>query len=537
MGVRKVLIIDDEKIICDLILRLGEWEKLQLEVVAVSTDGLEGYQRIRELQPDIVLLDIRMPGLDGLELVARCYQEKLRPHFIIISGYQEFAYAQKAMQFHISDYLVKPIDRDELNMALKKAVLAIEETQKRQDDLQTLQTDLQTKNRTLWRLFFEKTMAGEVPAQFPDACGNRPWPETHGEQLCVGLMQLESPWDNREWYERQQMTHFESLWAERMGWCLDRSGYAQADGRIFFLAALRQKECERFLKAADGLVALADKYMQGFDGCRVTVGLSFCQSRETLPACCKQAACSLERRFLDERGRAYAFAALPGKLVDTVSEASKNTAVWEEQVRLAFVDLDARAFSALLEALYAGDVGLTGVQSRVRLRAFAQVFFSVAAGYFENGAAPEKQQQIFWLCETEKKPKQLFARVVPLLKEIFSQYLESQTLWKDRHVRSALQYIRAHYADDLQLDDVAAAIGLNPAYLSGLIKSKTNMTYSEHLLHIRMEQAKALLSKPGSVVKNVCGAVGYHDVKYFSRQFKQYTGVNPSVYQRMHSVY
>ena len=156
MSCRKVVIIDDEPIICNLIKRLGEWDRLNLEIVGSATDGLEGYRLIRELHPDIVLLDIRMPGLDGLELIEKCSEEKLTPRFIIISGYQEFEYAKKAIHFNISDYLVKPIDREELNMALKKSCLAIEEAQQKQTALQSLQMTIKEKNMHLWRAFFEK---------------------------------------------------------------------------------------------------------------------------------------------------------------------------------------------------------------------------------------------------------------------------------------------------------------------------------------------------------------------------------------------
>lgn len=152
MSCRKVVIIDDEPIICNLIKRLGEWDRLNLEIVGSATDGLEGYRLIRELHPDIVLLDIRMPGLDGLELIEKCSEEKLTSRFIIISGYQEFEYAKKAIHFNISDYLVKPIDREELNMALKKSCLAIEEAQQKQTALQSLQMTIKEKNMHLWLL-------------------------------------------------------------------------------------------------------------------------------------------------------------------------------------------------------------------------------------------------------------------------------------------------------------------------------------------------------------------------------------------------
>lgn len=392
MSCRKVVIIDDEPIICNLIKRLGEWDRLNLEIVGSATDGLEGYRLIRELHPDIVLLDIRMPGLDGLELIEKCSEEKLTSRFIIISGYQEFEYAKKAIHFNISDYLVKPIDREELNMALKKS-------------------------------------------------------------------------------------------------------------------------------------------------CHATAGLSFCKAEAgLLTECLRQARFSLNCRFLNERGSAYLYSEISSSFVAELLPVLTDDS-WGEKLRLAFTNLDSSAFKRLLASIYVGDVGIQGVKSRLALQRFSNELFSVAGSFGEfDQAAEEKRNYTNWLCETVEKPKQLYEEAGRILEKQFSRYLESQMMWNDRHVRAALRYISAHFSEDIQLDDLAAAVGLNPAYLSGLLKNKTGMTYSEHLLKARMERAKELLAGSNAIVKSVCYEVGYRDVKYFSRLFRQYTGVNPSIYQKMHSI-
>ena len=89
MSCRKVVIIDDEPIICNLIKRLGEWDRLNLEIVGSATDGLEGYRLIRELHPDIVLLDIRMPGLDGNKSVLKLREYNRAAILVFCSGYFE----------------------------------------------------------------------------------------------------------------------------------------------------------------------------------------------------------------------------------------------------------------------------------------------------------------------------------------------------------------------------------------------------------------------------------------------------------------
>lgn len=537
MSCRKVVIIDDEPIICNLIKRLGEWDRLNLEIVGSATDGLEGYRLIRELHPDIVLLDIRMPGLDGLELIEKCSEEKLTPRFIIISGYQEFEYAKKAIHFNISDYLVKPIDREELNMALKKSCLAIEEAQQKQTALQSLQMTIKEKNMHLWRAFFEKIIKGEPVPNFPDSYTGEPWPAGAFPSVCIGVVKLEAPWENKELCEQKLLQHFTSLWEERMAPYLRRCGYAQLEGDIIFLTALEREEHEPFRKLADTAARLMDRYIQAYDGCHATAGLSFCKAEAgLLTECLRQARFSLNCRFLNERGSAYLYSEISSSFVAELLPVLTDDS-WGEKLRLAFTNLDSSAFKRLLASIYVGDVGIQGVKSRLALQRFSNELFSVAGSFGEfDQAAEEKRNYTNWLCETIEKPKQLYEEAGRILEQQFSRYLESQMMWNDRHVRAALRYISAHFSEDIQLDDLAAAVGLNPAYLSGLLKNKTGMTYSEHLLKARMERAKELLAGSNAIVKSVCYEVGYRDVKYFSRLFSQYTGVNPSIYQKMHSI-
>ena len=117
---QRVLIADDEHKVGLLIKRLIEWEPLELECVGLVRDGETAYERIVEEKPDIVITDIRMPGMSGLELIEKVTGMGLRPHFIVISGYKYFEYAQQAIKYGVEDYLLKPVDETELNEILRK---------------------------------------------------------------------------------------------------------------------------------------------------------------------------------------------------------------------------------------------------------------------------------------------------------------------------------------------------------------------------------------------------------------------------------
>ena len=116
----KVLIADDEHKVCQLIEKLVDWEALDMQVVAVAENGIQALEQIREYTPDIAITDIRMPGYDGLELVHLAKEYNPKMEFIIISGYRHFEYAQTAIRYGVSAYLLKPIKKDELQETLKK---------------------------------------------------------------------------------------------------------------------------------------------------------------------------------------------------------------------------------------------------------------------------------------------------------------------------------------------------------------------------------------------------------------------------------
>ncbi len=117
----KLIIADDEEKICDLIQILGEWNKFGIEVVAVCHDGEDTLNKIRKLQPDIVLTDIEMPEYNGLELIQKVREEQIGCEFILISGYKQFEYAHTALSYGVLDYILKPIDGTVLNRALATA--------------------------------------------------------------------------------------------------------------------------------------------------------------------------------------------------------------------------------------------------------------------------------------------------------------------------------------------------------------------------------------------------------------------------------
>ena len=116
------IIADDEPLICDLLKKLIHWDELQLQLVTTVNDGRNLLRAVHEYSPDIVITDICMPEMSGIDLIRQIREQGIACRFIIVSGYRQFEYAHNALRYDVDGYLLKPINGDELNENLKKTV-------------------------------------------------------------------------------------------------------------------------------------------------------------------------------------------------------------------------------------------------------------------------------------------------------------------------------------------------------------------------------------------------------------------------------
>jgi two-component system, response regulator YesN len=119
-----VAVIDDERLIREGIASTVEWTRLGCRMVGIASDGRQGLDLIREKKPTLVITDIRMPGMSGLEMIRETQKYEWKPHYIILSGYDDFTFARKAMEYGVRHYLLKPLDEKELE---EKILLIVSE--------------------------------------------------------------------------------------------------------------------------------------------------------------------------------------------------------------------------------------------------------------------------------------------------------------------------------------------------------------------------------------------------------------------------
>lgn len=123
----KIIVVEDEILVKKGLILTTDWQKYNCEVVGEASNGIEGIDIISRIKPDIVLTDIRMPGMDGLTMIEKAKENGIRTEFIVITGFSEFEYAKKAVKLGVFDFLVKPIEDEDLDNAIRNACKAVSE--------------------------------------------------------------------------------------------------------------------------------------------------------------------------------------------------------------------------------------------------------------------------------------------------------------------------------------------------------------------------------------------------------------------------
>jgi two-component system response regulator YesN len=535
-GQLKAIIADDEDAIIGLVKRLGNWEEYGIRLVAQANDGLTAYEQIVEYQTDIAILDIRMPEMSGLELIRRCVEEQRPVRFLLISGYQEFDYVKQAISYNVCEYLVKPINAKALNRALRKVSESISRERQAARLVDELNSRINQKDAKLWDLFFSQVAENALPER---SVVNKDYAFDLQDGLFgILAMKVDHPLAVQERYAPLLMENLRWAVNEQLEPLCTSLGCHMQGQRLYCVMNYAPLAAEELEDAMEWALELCVREAKNYEQCYVTFGRNAADTEYAeLPAMYAQAEAALEYRWI----------AAPGKLL-RYNEAISAHCAQDAQIQLSPQQRDklygilegqnANALKRYLQEVREGQLaaGLPPYKYRLILCDMARHIFET----IENRCPQEcntgrREQTTLALDNWQEDFGRLQAQVEEMLLTAVKAQMDSKFFWNDRHIRAAKQYIGRNYQNSIQLEDVASAISLTPAYFSSLFKEKTGQSFSEYLQMARIDKAKELLASTNHNIKEVCWMVGYHDVKYFTRLFKQHINLTPSMYQKMYS--
>ena len=191
---RTILIVEDEERIAQLIRKLIHFDELGLRCQDTAKNGQEGYDAILKNSPDIVITDIRMPKINGLDLIEMVRRQRPQIRFIVLSGYKEFEYAHRALQYEVDGYLLKPINETELNETLRRIVGTLDAKRQAASEALRMQQEVQESRQIIRRDFLRTIIEQEENGELDELALNGPLPVEMAGDLFRGIdIKLDNP--------------------------------------------------------------------------------------------------------------------------------------------------------------------------------------------------------------------------------------------------------------------------------------------------------------------------------------------------------
>lgn len=519
----KIMLVDDDEIIREgmkkIILKAGRsWE-----VAAEAGDGEIALQRLAEQSDiDLLITDVRMPIMDGIELIKRVRETNEKIKIIVLSGYDEFSYVRKAFINGAQDYLLKPFQKQELISRIEKVEAELLE------DAETEQHSKRNKN-----ILIADVISHMIKGNKDEVSKDILELEALGVKTDYSYYQVFAIRADQYYKQYPDIWQYQKQLNEDASQIFDflhkREGFECCcyinEQEIIILLFCNSKEQGEDIskKIYDVLNGRGETYTD-------TLGISNVHSDLSEAGNTYQEAeeAVLSRFYLGQK-RIIHYNEIAGKCVDIQYDLEPTVSQLVHYIEMC----DYINTKKIVEQLFLDLSYSKPDKFRKYMHNFIEMLI-MRVKDFENVLLVFGQDYQFYI-DNLNTYRELKTYVSSILKEMI-EYIKSEKEKKSkRRVELAKIYMEEHYHEPITLNDIADYVELNASYFSNLFKAEVGMNFSEYLLNIRMEEAKKLLRDPKIKVYEIGNMIGYEDAVSFGRAFKKKLGMSPKEYRN--SVY
>ncbi|WP_342549457.1 response regulator [Paenibacillus sp. FSL P2-0089] len=519
----KVLLVDDEPIILRSLKVAIPWDELGLSIVGEAKNGEAALQQIQQTAPHIIISDIRMPVIDGITLMKEVLPRSAKLIFIFISGYGEFEYAREALRLGAFDYLLKPIDHDELVEMLKRA----RERLNRQKENEQLMLSVQTLSLLAReRMLAEFTLGNPRPLQHLAWLENS---ELEGEYFMAVVRLDDYAALTAQWSAEEKRLWLFAVRNILEEWSLTNGAlsifpFYNGEWILLFPASLNDDKRE----LGEQLIAGIKRYSK----LNCSVGISRSTSGiDQLSTVYPLASQALYQRFYS--GQAGVF------LEEETAAAGNREVQYPKELELSLLEsirtLNMERMLTLFDEM---SVFIEAQSLPQPLAERLMIEMSVVLyRQFEHLNTHND-----WSIEglfSKLNGLGTLPDMMNVLKTTFRDWLEQSHKTAAREdgrsiIEKVQRYIESNYHKDLSIEEVSEVADLSISHFCTLFKQISGYTFLEFVTHCRMENAKYILRSSNVKVYQVAPLVGYQDPRYFTQVFKKATGKTPTEYREEH---
>lgn len=502
----KVLIADDEPYVREGIKNIVPWDECGFDICGEGIDGDDTYKKIFDLSPDLVLIDIRMPGKLGLDVIRESIENGFKGKFIIISGYSDFQYAKLAIKYGVKSYLLKPIDEDELYdiaINLKKEI----------EDEKNKIRNIEIQKKYVKEYSLSQLMLGKKVDDYEEL---RNYLDSSNYTVALVLNYDEKT-------KNENLIELESCVKNRLN-NIDGVEVCKVKDKVAILFCdvnsshslnILNRVSNEVSKSLNGRIFLTvGKNVNSIDD----IILSYTTANELMKTkflFLEEAILTAERvRELSKKEFLFSEMDIINKIF-TYVEIGENIKIKELLKSLKEV---------IQSKFYTED------QIKILITKSCLEFYDKIKNDYEvdRSLILDKEVIIKDIYNTES----LQEIIEVLEKGLISISKVISFNSSDKSIKRIVKYIENNYYTDLKLELLAEIFNYNSAYLGKVFKNNTGMSFNTYLDTIRIEQAKKLLMEDKLKVYQVCEKVGYKNIDYFHSKFKKYVGVSPLNYKK-----
>lgn len=520
----KIVLVDDEKGIVEGLKKMIGRSVPECKVVGTAHNGVDGCALIQQLDPDIVVTDIRMPKADGLDMITMLKSADVHAKFILLSGYADFEYARKGIRLGVEFYLNKPVDEQELSECLKQVMGSIRADRTKLEEVNDLKKEVhksiqENALRDIIDLGSEQTdlvvelvqIAG-IPAEYKRfaslivEAGSIDYLKKFGFQSIFKHIDLALRPYKQVYRFRYTGTQIAVVIAHTT--TIENGGLIRAAQR------LREAVNRELNLPVTVGIGTAKERASG-------IGQSFEEARSALSYKLFKGADAIIS-FPEIKNLAGTCEAVHGELIDKLDAALDNK--------------DEEECAAVIREIFRGMEKHPGLSpSELQKQCLNILLSSIRKLSFQQ------------LQQNERLGRQLLTlegissfRTLEELEEWMNQVIGGIIAFKKSHnvphkqdmISEIKEYVSKHYNEQISLADLASRFFINPYYLSQIFKQKTGDTYLNFLTNIRIAKAKELLETTDLKMYEICQMVGYSDPQHFSRMFEKTAGCKPKEYRK-----
>lgn len=528
----KVFLVEDEFVIREGIKKNIDWSGHGYEFCGEASDGELAFPMIKKEKPDIVITDIRMPFMNGLELSKLIKQEMPWMEIIILSGFEEFEYAKEAIKLGVAQYLTKPISGDDLLKELDALSTKIEENKREREIREKYLREMRENRISERKGFFEKLVTGTKSAAelIEDA-----------EKLD---MNISSIFYSIMLVNTTVKAHSSDEFSKRLV-DIDEEVENNVDEN-YIIAFDRDLEGKAFLFKADSKEQL-DEEMNSFieklkeifsryEGIGYFGGIGECVDRlRDVPKSFESASKAFTKRYFSSNNEFLRSEDIEDRDISSESFDVENLEIGQlDRAKIKeFLKFGDGAEIEYFVDEYLAALGPNAIKSQIfRQYIVMDVYFSVAEFIESLGINKEDQNLSGYKPDIVRTEDESRAYIISIIKRGIEIREGNSSGRNNDVVDSVMKYIEENYADEeLSLNTLASHVNFSPNHLSMVFSQQTGSTLIKYLTDFRMTKAKELLKCTNKKSSEISIMIGYKDPHYFSYLFKKTQGVTPTQFR------